>query len=254
MKDVVNSKIVADIFRIDVGGSCLQDVPNTFPLPDGLSGLYELEFDSISHPEHGKWAANFPNNSCLPVIFDHIRLVSALVEANISSTTNEQRLPLSALNYRYVSPLLSMLLCAQDDIETDNISFACHEVFRLAGILYLAEIRRALGVFPVWSTAQLDKLEILFLERQNEINWDGLVIPRLWIVALGAMEATSNKQRELFEFEMKRSIEFIGLKSYEQVEAVLKGFAFIESIHGRRLKMSYDSAMERLADPTTLQI
>lgn len=231
--------------RIDVGGSCLQDVPTYFPLPEGLSALHDLEASSSSTSVLWQWSSVFLENEHLYRLFKHVRRVSALVDANVTLLPEKQRISQSVLNHRYISPLLyELLLGAQNDITKNDVVSIRYEAFRLAGILYLAEIRRTLGVFPVWSTVQIQKLETLLFKRQKQLVWEGLMVPKLWIMTFGAVEATTSEQRKQFKFEMKNTMDSLGLGSYSQLEATLKEFLLIDSIHGGKVENLYSSTLE----------
>jgi hypothetical protein len=114
------------------------------------------------------------------------------------------------------------------EIDVKDSSAAIAQACRLACILYLAEIRRLLGVIGMTSTLQTRKLRS-FLE-MSDGKWEGLELLRMWCLALGAIESTG-PLRVWFVGEMKRIMEQLGLESLDEAEGELRELLWFDDVH-----------------------
>jgi hypothetical protein len=132
-----------------------------------------------------------------------------------------------------------MLLSIPDKLDVADPSYNYYEASRLGGILYLAEIRRRFGVFPVWSTVQLRKLRKVLSAADG--SWQKMTLWKLWIITIAALEATSDDERCFFGHGLKEIIVELGLRDHGDLNSALHGFLWIDTVHGARLKVLFSS-------------
>lgn len=220
-------------------GSCTQDIVPHFPLPTAyipllppLSPDPPLPLGALNLSK--TWRFLLPHRFDIIDIFDDLCRVTYHIkeEAYLSGGEVYKDFEFSGT---FLNPLLYRLLAARTDVQNDNDA-VFQEALRLASILYLAEVRRTFGIFPVWSRAHVKKLKRVL---ENQVDWKKLTRLKLWVLAMGAMEAETVSDKAWFQERLQNTFKSEGFACYTEAERYLQTVAWIDEIHGHRYKMRW---------------
>jgi hypothetical protein len=180
-------------------------------------------------------------NDDMPQIFEE------MVRFSIH-TSNEERRTASAVyedahfTGTFINIFLFHLLSARpmsDDIDSNA---ALRESVRLGLLLFLACLKRRFGLYPVTFKIHVEKLVVVLAKDQQA--WTGFEQLKLWIIAMGLLEATDVAHISQLRERWRTALEQEAFGDQLQVESALKDIMWIESIHGRR----YSEVKERFWD------
>jgi hypothetical protein len=147
----------------------------------------------------------------------------------------------------YILPLQNRLvsLSAPATEVSDSISAKMHAI-RLACILFLAEIRRALGIMGVVSTLQVRKLRC-FLEMSGP--WEDLSVLRMWCLAMGGMESLPGPLKEWFARELESERTRLGM-GWKNVENILREVLWYDDVHHEMFLDLVDGKIKSMLPPS----
>lgn len=124
------------------------------------------------------------------------------------------------------------------------------EVMRLAAVLSLAESRRRLGIWPVWSYIHVAKLRDLlesFLSADNGRDpWTTNRSLKLWILMLGGMEATVEGHKAWFVGQLAQLARQMRLRPWSDARRVLLNAVWIDTVHSAGGLELWSGVEERL--------
>ena len=180
--------------------------------------------------------------------FDILQILEEMAGFSIH-TANEEHRTASAIyedagfTGTFVNIFLFHLLSARplsDDIDS-NATF--REAVRLGLLLFLACLKRRFGLYPVTFKIHLEKL-LAVIEKDKD-DWKELKPLKLWIIAMGLLEATSEAHITQLKKEWVTVLERERCDDQHQVESSLKDIMWIEGIHGKR----YNEVKDRFWSP-----
>lgn len=123
-----------------------------------------------------------------------------------------------------------------DDIESNA---TIREAVRLGLLLFLACLKRRFGLYPVTFKVHIEKLVAVLSQGLNE--WQELRALKMWIIAMGLLEAMDQTHVGPLEKEWAKTLTEEGIADQCQAETIVKEIMWIESIHGTR----YNEVKER---------
>ena len=121
----------------------------------------------------------------------------------------------------WVNHIVWQSLCLQAVIDTEELGSIMREAFRLGVLLYLAEIRRQFGVYPVLMQIHMSKLEGLL--QSSGISWRCFTPLKLWVVVMALIEAKASEDKAWFASQISVLTKELNLTSGESLEDLLKG-------------------------------
>lgn len=129
---------------------------------------------------------------------------------------------------------------ASDDFESNT---TVREAVRLGLLLFLACLKRRFGLYPVTFKIHIEKLIATLSGDQKALQ--ELNHLRLWIIAMGLLEAIDEAYIVPLAEEWRKSLKEEGIKDPSQAEDIVKDVMWIGSIHGTR----YREVQERFWRP-----
>ncbi|PVH85431.1 hypothetical protein DL98DRAFT_606526 [Cadophora sp. DSE1049] len=230
---------------IDISGSCTLDETPTFPLPTNpISAILpSLPFSSLEsnyRQNANILLLNFPNTFSLINILVDLMQESSHLQREIEGTEGNILMD-SMYICDHTNPLLHKLLSLPRH-EVTSIIADMVEMIRLAAILYLIAIRQAFGIYPTRVTSQIRKLSVLLMtsERDDaEANmWEdrGLGYIQLWVITVGGVLCNEKDRAPWFAKHLHAAMRRMSIATYGDLEDMLRGFSWIDEIHGTLLK------------------
>jgi hypothetical protein len=132
----------------------------------------------------------------------------------------------------FVNIFLWHLLRARSDSDATDTGATLREALRLGLLLFLACVKRRFGLYPVTFKIHIEKLVAAL--SQHRMVWHGLQHLKLWIIAMGLLEAMDEKHISPLAGEWAKTLEQEGIRDQSQAEEIVKEIMWIESIHGVR--------------------
>jgi hypothetical protein len=216
--------------RLEVNGGSTVDLAPEWPIPTTYTPYrMSLPVSVVMPPGAANISATqrslFPIHSELTDVFDDTARLSVHLEEEERRTSfNIYRDAVYTGNL--IIGLVHRLLSAQNaginepDLdpqfgsETAAIGIRLHETCRLALLLFLAPIRRTMGLHPIDTRVHVRKLKQAFQlqiqtqQANRDVNvWAALSPLRLWILTMGMLEAVSGSESRS---ELEESDWFVG--------------------------------------------
>lgn len=173
--------------RIDVRGGYLQDTKPRFPQPYGiLLAESKLRINSMPSP-------NFPNSNSTLVedpavahIFDAIQQVTNIINSEAEALGHAFWRTVLFPGFHF-APILHDLLSLPRNTNGIASRFSKRrECFRLAGILYISELRGKFGMDNTGATSFAYKLLLLLKSREMFVSWESDNFFLLWALIIGS--------------------------------------------------------------------
>ncbi|KAH7393143.1 fungal-specific transcription factor domain-containing protein [Cadophora sp. MPI-SDFR-AT-0126] len=231
---------------IDISGSCTLDETPKFPLPVNPMPAIQpsLPFSALDSSYHHNidiLLFNCTNNLALIEILIDLIQESSHLQDEIQRTKGDI-LSDSMYICNHTNPLLHRLLSLPRHKDTSAVPDVA-ETIRLAAILYLIAIRQAFGIYPTRVTRQIRKLSVLLITIESngaERNmWAdrGLGCLQLWIITVGGILCDDRDRTAWFAKCLHTAMRRMSVATYGDLEDMLKGFSWIDEIHGTLLKV-----------------
>lgn len=134
----------------------------------------------------------------------------------------------------WVNHIVRQALCLKTFVDPEDLTSVMREAFRLGILLFLAEIRRCFGVYPVTMEIHLSKLKGL-LECSAGICWGQFLPLKIWVVAMAMMEARTSEESNWFAGKMSGLMKELDLKTGEELEVLLEELFWYPQIHSKLL-------------------
>jgi hypothetical protein len=132
----------------------------------------------------------------------------------------------------FINIFLFHLLRARPISEDIESNATIREAVRLGLLLFLACLKRRFGLYPVTFKVHTEKLVAVLSHGRGQ--WQALRALKLWIIAMGLLEATNESHIAPLEKEWTKTLTEEGIADQCQAETKLKEIMWIESIHGTR--------------------
>ncbi|CAG8977240.1 hypothetical protein HYALB_00007936 [Hymenoscyphus albidus] len=124
------------------------------------------------------------------------------------------------------------------------------EIWRLGALLYLAEIRRRMGTWPVRTEVYVSKVQRIFrrYDVSNSQVWRGVGVLKLWVLVLAIFEARNVGERSLLIEDLRSVMCHEHLSSYEELRSALHGMFWDGSIFDEKLKDFWEKSWAQSRD------
>lgn len=225
---------------VDSTGSLAQDTPPVFPFPSHLVPFHPVFPPTIHLPPYlyvvqTALASTFSNLSLICDLFMDIAKLSALADAGARSNSSfwmgESSISWGAT---FLEPVTYRLLALQDRVNPLDTSSILQETMRLSLLIYLGPIRRKFGIFIMKMMIQLGKLLAVLRESIDlGVELNGLI---LWIVTIGAMEASETTLQDQFDSILNELLLDLGIIPSSAWEKRLQDLMWVEDVHGARFQ------------------
>ncbi|KAK0116002.1 hypothetical protein ONS95_013039 [Cadophora gregata] len=229
---------------IDISGSCtLDDVPN-FPLAYPISTIQpSMPFSNLESKYRrisNNLAFTFRDNFALVELLVDLIRESSHLQSEIQLTEGKILMD-SIYICDYTNPLLHRLLSLPRQKHASKVADMA-EMIRLAAILYLIGIRQSFGIYPTRVTSQIRKLSVLLMTSETDSAqarmWKdrGLGCIQLWIIVVGGVLCDEKDGASWFAKHLHAAMHRMSVATYGDLEGFLKGFSWVDEIHGTLLK------------------
>jgi hypothetical protein len=237
---------------VDISGSCDLDMPPNFPIPEyfiprrpttSSTGIDALRNGSNNIEPHLSLIRHLKTecNNELVDILDDLMLATMNLRSDIARTHGQVYWNDSFYFPRHFNPLLHRLLSLSSEA-TKSTCASVTEALRLACVLYTLTIRLEFGIFNTRAATQLRKLKAM-METWEERGiayafWKeaGLGWVKGWMLAMGLVASERKRAGgEWFEARLEKALMKLEMR-IEEFEQMMKGFLWIEDIHGSVLR------------------
>lgn len=256
ISQIRSNKWLADmLFFVDSVGSYDQHLPTQLQaINTGQCLLEKLRSNICQNPEAASllnaWACVHHNHAStvIPVLTDLIAVVEHL-KREADRTGGRVWSIASALNPLVDRVVTNFLEANSEATPTSDALLERNKTLeigvRAAGLLFIAELRRRVGVYPVVTAHFVKELATSFKQLElSKYQWGVLTPLRTWMLATGAVEAGDGIERSMFinELCMLRDGMFW---DFTKLTEILEGVCWIREVHGPKLQKILESAGER---------
>lgn len=133
----------------------------------------------------------------------------------------------------WINHIVGQSLCLQAVTDREDLGSIMKEAFRLGVLLYLAEMRRHFGVYPVLMQIHMSKLKALL--DNSGTSWHYFMPLKLWVVVMALMEAKASEDKAWFASQISVLAKELNLTSGESLEDLLKGLFWNPQTHSKLL-------------------
>ncbi|KAH6715632.1 hypothetical protein BKA61DRAFT_605001 [Leptodontidium sp. MPI-SDFR-AT-0119] len=216
---------------LDVTGSCSLDRMPRFPLPNQYAP--ELpNLDDYRSPFaqylRGMWQICYPNHPEISCLMDDLRVFNSLLGAEATWSTGRIWAD-GIVSGFWLNHIVRQSLCLQAAVDLNDAGSVICEAFRLGVLLYLAEIRRQFGVYPVVMHIHVSKVKALL--KYSDVSWRSFLPLKIWVVAMALIEANTSQDKYWFAYEINSLAQDLNLGSGENLEDLLKQLFWYPQVH-----------------------
>lgn len=216
--------------RVDVAGSCAQDCTPRFPLPvDILPCLRPRCQASCDSKASGKvssiWEVALSGQPGICDALEDLSELAALLENQPTSGRVWNDPMFVGL---MINPVVPKLLSVPRYVNGDDITSVMHEACRIATLLYLDELRRQFGVYPVPTELRVAKLMTLLTLRAA--SWRPFQRLLLWVLVIGGINSLTSLSSSWFAHAIGAIYQELGLSSWKAASVSLAGLPWNEHV------------------------
>jgi hypothetical protein len=125
----------------------------------------------------------------------------------------------------HISPILHVLLSSSRGSVYDGVDMRIKECVRLAGIIYLTELRGKFGIDSIPRQLYGSKLRLFLRERNTIIHWRGSRVHLAWVLTVGACASClSQDMRDWFTNLLSIITPSLGAISFHDFKNLITGF------------------------------
>jgi hypothetical protein len=142
-----------------------------------------------------------------------------------------------------VYPITNKFLANHIASDDDGLRSVTQEICRLGGLLFLAEVRRKFGVFPIIVEAQIKKLQML-LHQSSSIWNSSLDTIRTWVLVVAGCAMSEVPERTWIVEALVRSRVRTGYHSWQDIMKVMSRMWWIDEVllfRSKELEFEYAS-------------
>jgi hypothetical protein len=194
------------------------------------------------------WRALFPDQPQIMDIFEDVARVSLHLESEERRTDGHVYTDV-VFSSNVINSLMWRLLEIQprSATELEAPHGVLKEATRLGLLLFLAEARRRFGLHPVNTTIHVEMLRDVLMREKTD--WSGLGDLRLWIVAMGVLEAVEEPCLKWFVHEWTRTTIIEQMTVPARMERAVRDVMWIDTVHGKK----YRELLERFWGRVSVQ-
>lgn len=132
-------------------------------------------------------------------------------------------------------PVMYKLLTMQRNQDEDETKHAVQEMCRLGGLFFLAVVRKSLGVSPVLTTIQMEKLRTLL--GASNLLWEARFdMIRTWTIVMAASAAEDDKLREWAVKAVRHEKNSMRDMTWDEVHKMVSKMWWIEDVFASKAK------------------
>jgi hypothetical protein len=193
----------------------------------------EAESSTVIHPK-------------VRLIFADLRLVVHMAEYAALHIHNTDWSDLRWMTYKTLAVEHRFLSIPFDPVliqETTDIGI--QSCIRIAALLYTNTT--LLQSIPLLALRVLvPRLKAELVQSDLSVFWTPFADMLLWVLCMGAYLAAGTEEEQWFLQWMTRTGDFLVMREWEEVEALLVEFFYLRKVHGPALKMIWGKVKERL--------
>ncbi|KAL7947636.1 hypothetical protein V8C42DRAFT_318341 [Trichoderma barbatum] len=176
------------MYWIDIRGSYLQDIKPRYPQPyDILLVESKLRITPMPMAKPANSNGTLNHDPAIVHIFDAIQQVNAIINSEADALGNAFWRTVLFPGF-HLGPILYDLLSLPRDTDGLTSQFSKRrECFRLAGILYISEIRSKFGMDNTGAMSYANKLSLAFKDRDMLVSWGCDNRFFLWSLTIGSV-------------------------------------------------------------------
>ncbi|KAH7379864.1 hypothetical protein BKA64DRAFT_686501 [Cadophora sp. MPI-SDFR-AT-0126] len=222
-----------------ISGSCSFDLIPRFPLPTThatkppLPDLTSYLSSPSTQSFHNTRQTYYTDHPEISHLMDDLHNFTSLLKAETNWSSGRVWVENLASGF-WINHIVQQSLHLQTIINPDDLKSIMREASRLGVLLYLAEIRRDFGVYPVVTHIHISKLRSL-LEDSEDVPWHEFKPLKLWVLVMALLEAKSSEDKDWFADQIRGLTEELNLKSGEELEELLEGMFWYPQIHSKLL-------------------
>lgn len=174
--------------RIDIRGSYLQDIKPRYPQPfDILSAESRLRITPMPTANPLDSNSTLSHDSAVAHIFGAIQRVNALINSEADALGDAFWRTVLFPGFHLAPILYDLLSLPRGTLDVASQFLKRRECFRLAGILYISEVRAKFGMDNTGATSYAYKLLRALKSRDMLVSWgcDNLFL--LWSLTIGSV-------------------------------------------------------------------
>ena len=219
------------VFWIDHNSCAAQDIIPQLPPPYHLlSSPYSTPIRARGQLHCDETVASIGiSDLTSPEVLDVLRGLSTLTVS--FKGRNVQKMSLEDPNFPGFAfyPDLYNLLSMQANRPEDAVKSAIQELIRLGGLLFLAEVRRILGVWPVVTDVQASKLHEL-LASESALWSQELDSLRTWVIVMAGCAASTPTDRLWATVALTHTHKFTIYRNWEDIYKIVSKMWWIDAV------------------------
>jgi hypothetical protein len=127
-----------------------------------------------------------------------------------------------------INPVVQKLISVPRYVNGDDITSVMHEACRIAALLYLDELRRQFGVYPVPTGLRVVKLMTLLTLRAA--SWRPFQRLLLWMLVIGGINSLTSPSSSWFVHAIGAIYQELRLSSWKAASTSLAGLPWNEYV------------------------
>jgi hypothetical protein len=236
--------------RHETAASCTFDQPLRFPFLD--------QFASIIPPANRQrtvgvenmkrvWDTSYPDHSQVSQIMGDLQAFNALLFREREWSVS--RISAEAMASGFcLSSMVRRLLRLRSVGDSEEAASPFCEAFRLGGLLFLADIRRRFGAYPVMVLIYIRKVKSLLENHQSD--WEAFAPLKIWTLVMAILEAEASPDKDWLVRELTETLKALHLTTYEGLKDLLEGFYWFPKVHEERFQIMWDTITQFLLQET----
>ena len=223
-----------------------QSLKPRFPAPRSL--LPDIDSVSQKSPTSSLalkmsilWKQTFPTHLELINILDDLAKVILIMRAKSADGQLWQDSRFAVL---WISPIVHRLLSLAPNVEPNETAGTIQECCRLGAILFLGELRRKFGLYPIYLGRHVHQLKRVLSKHWTDWTPFGPLL--LWVLVSGTIESSEGEERSWFVDSTAQVAHDLGLHSWKDIMAVLSKLLWLDEVFNVVCESFQGDIVERL--------
>lgn len=193
----------------------------------------------------------YPNHSDINHAIDDIQTFNALLSKDARWSAGRVWEDGVVAGF-WVNRIVQRLLRLRLPVDINDVGSILREVFRVGSLLYISEIRRQFGVYPVVTRVYTQKLKDIVEHYDSGLL--GFEPLKVWALVLAATEAEVGPQKAWFIEKLVIMLKGFRLTLYQDLRELVEGMFWLPEVHDVLLSALWYDIEPHLSRVTTIEI
>lgn len=178
------------------------------------------------------WESCYPHHPQVSQMMNDLQSFNALLQRESNWSTGRIWADKLVSGF-WLSSVLHRLLCLRSVVDAADSASHIREAFRLGGLLYLAEIRRQFGSYPVVMRVHIQKLRIVL--QSHRTDWLEFRHLKIWTLVIASIEAEAGPDNAWLVQALVEMLRLSCVTTYDDLKELLQGLFWYPEVHDEGL-------------------